>query len=405
MTQILNMRLVQLFMLLMAGVGAFILAADRARAGDPVLPTSAIVDGVGSVPHIECKWELPDMDSSTLGIQYTSPIHQHDDDMGIQPGPPIPCDLTRDATGAATGSPTMADNVHKMIQVKANTEDKPEERRIQLWMAVDHPNGISNISDVFWQVYHPDGTEKIQVHGTKVPVAECAAYGNGTVDGTMFEAAVHTGQLSAGAVNDPNLGIVAKCAEQVKALYYAEFNLSKHQACGEYRIKATAVGASGANVSLTNYIDIICQFYLDKDFTAVDWGTISPGLTKVVSGDLLMTTPNNPTVINRQNDGMGLRVVFSTMVGKNFGKVIDQFDACFGRSALTLLCIDPIFAPPGSADFGVAPAQVLCANEVGKLDLSIHPPSTLPSDIYAGTVTLIGYHVAGECKGKDHIVH
>lgn len=382
---------------LAAMFGAVVAGGGSALA--QTVPTGATIDGSGP-PRIECKWELPDMNSAVPGIQYSNPAHVHDDDMGVNPG--SPCDVHHTAAGVSDGPSTMADNVHHMIQVKANTYDLPEQRRIQLWVAADHPNGISNISDVFWDVYHTDGSFKLQVHGTRVPTGECAQ--GGLADGTMFEAATHTGQLTSAAVSDPNYGIVAKCQESEKALYYAEFPLSKEQMCGEYRIRATAVSTTGATTSLNNYIDVICQYYLAIDFTTVDFGTVTPGLVKVHSGDLLTTTPNAPTIVNGQNSGMAIKVQFSTMTGANWHKVIDQFDACFGRSAATILCIDPIFAPTTVADFGTAPAQVLCADEPGKLDLSIHPPSTIPADTYAGNVTVIAYSVPGECKGAAHVV-
>ncbi len=374
-----------------------------------IVPTNATVSSTNLPPNIECKWELPDMNSVATGIQYTdgAPGHIHDDDMTKVPdadnnpanGVQVPC------SGPPASLPSMPQNVHNMTQVKPNLEDIPERRRIELWAAVDHPNGISNISDVFWRVYHPDGSFKLQVHGTVVPTAECATLGTGTgPDGSMFEAAVHTGQLTAAAVSDSVTGMIAKCQQLEKALYHQEFPLSKDQPCGEYRIEATAVSAGGAFTTLVNYIDVICVFGLAIDFNVVDWGTITPGLVDRVSGDLLFrpTASGAPTAKNIGNDGMGLGVNFSTMIGAQFTKIIDRFDGCFGRSAGTILCIDPIL-PGVPTVFGNAPAQVLCANEVGKLDLSIHPPGVLPTDTYSGTVLIIGFAVSGQCAGSVHI--
>ena len=53
-------------------------------------------------------------------------------------------------------------------------------------------------------------------------------------------------------------------------------------------------------------------------------------------------------------------------------------------------------------DFGTLPAQVLCANELAKLDPSVHPQAGLPADTYTGTATLVGYAVPGECYGNKH---
>ena len=369
--------------------------------------TNAVVSGVGVAPNIECKWELPDMQvgvtDSTYpdgAVQYqlnaTTGAHVHDDDMAVVPSVSPACDLPTSGPGA----PTMPNGVHNMIQVVPVPQDIPEERHIQLWMAVDHPNGISNITDVFWKIYHPAGDLKIQVHGTKVPKEACdPMLGDSAMVGYMFESAVHTGQISAAAVDDTDYGINAKCLEEEKALYYSSFDLSKHQPCGEYRIEATAIGYGGVTTTLTNYIDVECVFYLKIDFDKVDWGTVTPGLKDVVSGNLIWDVPpdNAPTVRNVGNDGMGLKLIFSPMVGQNWGKIITTFDACFGKTPATLECIDPIAADT-CTEFGAGENQVLCSDEDGKLDLSIHPPGILPADTYTGTLTVIGKHVAGMCQ-------
>jgi len=387
-------------------IGVF---SQRTAQADPQVPTSAVVDPSGIAPRIECKWELPDMDSAATGIQYTTtPGHLHDDEMAVVPdadndpanGTQVPCDLP----AGTADPPAMPGGVRHMVQVKPNLEDLPEERRIQLWAAVDHPTGIGSITQVFWEVFHPDGTKKTQVHGTQVPLAECASLGTGTgPDGSMFEAAVHTGQLSAAAVDDPNRGIIAKCQQQEKALWYAEFSLSKDQQCGEYEIRATAVGVGGTTATLSNYLDVPCIWAIAIDFNQVNWGPITPGVTDWVSGDLVWDVPadNRPTVKNIGNDGMGLKLHFSKMVGATFGKEISEFDGCFGRSASTLRCVDPIVAST-PADFGTGTDQVLCANEIGKLDLSIHPPFNLPGDTYRGTLDVMGFGVPGLCKGNVH---
>jgi hypothetical protein len=307
-----------------------------------------------------------------------------------------------------------------MVQVLPNAEDEPEELQVQLWMGVDHENGLSAIDDVFWKVYHPDGEFKVQVHGTRIGadnttrIAECAALGSANATGTMFEAAVHTGQISANAVDDINLGLVAKCQENEKAIYYAKFDISKHQPCGEYRVEAYAV-SSGAQAMLTNYIDVICFYSLEIDFDDIDWGQIVPGSNKVVSGDLIFDPSgfsDEPTVKNTGNHGMGISVKFWELVQQDVDgpKLIQDFDACFGRSPSTIQCLgedpsDPIHADPmATAMFDDDPARVLCANEVGKLDLSIHPPNTIPLGEYDGRVEVIARMVHNVCTtDQEHI--
>ena len=334
---------------------------------------------------------------------------------------------------------------------------KVPERDIQLWAAVDHPNGIGNIDDVYWKIFHPDGSFKVQVHGTKIGdsdatkpspgvldggasqsgydhnndeafgtqnmsaaqrrISECGQLGNASVDGSMFQAAQHTGQVSASAITDVDKGLVAKCQENEKAIYYAKFDIVKDQPCGKYLIEAHAVANGNEATVLTNYIDILCFWYLNTDFNGLSWGAITPGHMQVISGDLIwddggVATPsaNGPTVHNGGNHPMGIRIHFSTMWQDvlNGPKKIDKFDACFGKLPSTIECVGqsdaldafgiPIDAIMASTTVGFGPNQgtanadrwhgdfdqVLCANDVGKLDLSIHPYSNLPSGTYTG---------------------
>ncbi len=355
-------------------LGAITLAgtAREARADQPV-PTGATVVTGSMAPTIACKWELPDVnDNSADGIQYGQ-----DDNASQNPG--VPCQL-------ASGVVGMADSVHNMIQVLPNAEDKPTEKRVELWAAVGHPAGISNISDVYWDIFHPDGMAKIQVHGVRD--LSC------TGPTGMFAAAQVTGQLSNAAINDTNNGLVALCQQGGIAIYHYWFDISKHQPSGEYRVRLTAV-SSGATVSLTNYLDVIPFYNLVTDFTNVDFGVVTAGLDKVVLGDLDMLTPSRPTVKNTGNTGMGIALLFTDMVNSPdpvLAKHITQFDAKFGRTPSTLQDI-PFILSGTVTPFDDNAERVLCPNRVGKLDLSVHPPSTLPSGVYTGQVTVIARRV------------
>jgi hypothetical protein len=185
-----------------------------------------------------------------------------------------------------------------------------------------------------------------------------------------------------------------------KTLWYADWTISKDQMCGEYKIEVYAI-ANGAQAVLTNYIDILCFYNLEIDFTQVDWGAIIPGTSKVVPGDTQFSPPNSsaPTVKNTGNSGMQVGVIFSPLVqqGVQGPKQIVDFDAAFGKTASTLQWIDPIAANTESWFHNWNINQVLCNNEVGKLDLSIHPPAGLPNGNYQGSVTVLAAHAPGVC--------
>jgi hypothetical protein len=304
-------------------------------------------------------------------------------------------------------------------------DDVVPTRDVQLWAAVDHPTSLDQISDVFWKIYEPKhgGAEgeyqfKVQVHGTRIGagvnfqerIDQCASLGSSNQPGSMFEAAVHTGQLTADAVDNANFGLVAKCQQAEKAIYFAKFALDKDQACGMYKVELHAV-SNGAEAIHTNYIDVLCFYYMNKDFNNVNWGTITPGSMQVLSGNVIyLDGDGHPTIHNGGNRGLGLSVHFfeltqvSDAAGNAVnggGKIINKFDACFGRSASTIQCIgqppdNPIPASVETA-FDDTRDRVLCSDERGKLDLSIHPDSTLPGGTYQGRVEVIARAVPGIC--------
>jgi hypothetical protein len=189
--------------------------------GPYTVETNAVVGntGGGSLPgpNIECKWELVDMNRAFLGDSQATDgdswlfdeatrqagnanfprVGQlprywmdyawldgagnwwYDDDPGTGPTPSFPC----------SGTPAeYSSTAHNVIQVYANAGDVTDpgpdgifgttddvnqgdagnpigERLIELWAAVDPPGAdLSDIQQVYWDIYHPDGTKKAQVH-------------------------------------------------------------------------------------------------------------------------------------------------------------------------------------------------------------------------------------------------
>jgi hypothetical protein len=411
-------------------LGAF--SSDRiARADDGDVGTKVTVVAGGTDPVIECKWELPDMVPGLNGaslpdneIDYdrtgTPPPHQHDDNMAVQPdadgnsanGNQYPCDLPT----TPNSPPTQPDGVHRMIQVAPNPADLPEQRKIQLWMAVD-TFGQTNVS-IFWKVFEkgPTGAWSLKVQvdlgdpGTgQIADAACTSsgiLGNTTTARTMFEAAYHTGQISQAAIEDTSRGLLAKCKQDEKQLYYGRFDLSKHQPCGEYKIEAHA-----GNTILTNYIDVICIYSLATDVSSIDCGTLAQNTHPTCSGDDVWGAGTLLSVQNFGNHGMGLDAELTAMCEWDStlnagaggcvsgGFQITRFDLKFGKAYGTgtasdnLQIIDPVDAnqnPSGpDASFDNNIRRVLCTNEHGKFDLSLYIGNQKPAE-YRGKITLIG---------------
>jgi hypothetical protein len=408
--------------ILAVAIAIFLFSAGHtpvaAQGGDQIPSSAQVQSTTALVPVIECKWELVDTVVNFVDGTYPQdhseldPLNDPDIPYGFnipngavqygQDDDPLTTPSTSPACTRSGGQslPTQPDGVQHMIQVMPVAEDDPEERIIQNWAAVDHPAGVNAIDDVFWKIFHSDGSFKYQIHGHRVPVSEVDLLGAWNQPGTMWGAAHTTGQVSQGAIHAADYGMIDRVKQQQKTLWYADWLISKDQMCGEYRIEAHAV-ANGVEAIMTNYIDIICFYNLEIDFSSVNWGAILPGTSKVVPGDTQFSPPNSsaPTVKNTGNSGMQVGVRFSPLVqqGVQGPKQIVDFDAAFGKSASVLQWIDPISANTDIWFNNSSINQVLCANQIGKLDLSIHPPAGLPNGQYAGVVTVLANWAPGVC--------
>jgi hypothetical protein len=408
--------------LTLLGLGTGSALTGGANGTPQKLPTSAnVLGGVGTPANIECSWALPDLNLSG-GLEQnntgtpnpTAPKtmwYGLDDDPLTKPNP-VPCDLAK--TG--NGHPTQADNQHHLIQVLPNNDDMPAMRRIELWAAAEHIDGLGAISDVYWKVFHGDGSFKVQLHGVRIDSSsknpDCTgpvtANPNDPAHTTMFQAAIANGELTDAAVNDQTNGMVSLCREGVKAFFHNTFVVSKDQPNGEYKIETHVVAIGGTETVQTYFIDIIPFFNMALDFNAVNFGQIFPGVAKTINGDTNFGT-GGPTVENQGNSAMGLGLNFDDLVqmtdqsGHTIqgGKHITQFDASFGLSAATIQHI-PLINSGVQANFDDAGARQLCSNDDGKLDLSVEPPGTLPAGGYSGTVSIIARSPATSLCPTDH---
>jgi hypothetical protein len=316
--------------------------AGMAFAQDQTVNTGATIDPAGTPPVVHYKFEVPDADSAAPGIQYNS-----DDATLFQPG----------------------------AQIAPNLENLPEVQQIAYWWIAEDPNGIGDVIDGFVRVFHPDGTMKYQVHDPNGPNA-CSDLGTWNTPGTPLYAAYRSGQLTSAQADS----IVENCNKNVWRPYFVSAEINKHQPCGAYRVVASVVDQAGNVGSLENTMDILCIIGLEIDFASVNFGQILPNTDKWVRGDMTFGAGTLPSVKNTGNSNLFLQLQYSNMLGANFQKVINRFDA-----KLNAQTIDPMAAGT-SYCFNLEP---LGSNEVGQLDLSIHPGS-IPADTYSGTLRLWG---------------
>jgi len=252
---------------------------------------------------------------------------------------------------------------------------------------------------VYFDVDHPDGTQKTQVEATLYADSSKPANCEGPTG--MFDAAASNGLITAGA----RANIVNECKYQQKGLYYAAFGISKHQPYGKYNIEVHAAKAGGAQATLNYGIEVLSFYKLEKDFTEIGFGAVTANqhFWQQVPGNFTFDGVDNAanqasTVRNTGNAGVGLSVRFASMclvgtanpstTGCTDAKRIDHFDAKFGARAVanmqaigstslaTSLTSDLAStanpAPAGAwYNFDDQLGRVLCPNDVGKVEFSI----------------------------------
>jgi hypothetical protein len=164
---------------------------------------------------------------------------------------------------------------------------------------------------------------------------------------------------------------------------------------------AVAIGGSFTVANI--YFDVLCGIDLQIDFSEVQWNGIVPGFTSDLVGDTKWDTPssNRPTARNGNNDGLGIALAFTPMIGVAHGMSIDTYSACFGLRSTDLACRNiPVDSSISLSDGPIDTS--LCAGEVGLFILSLRPQPNLPADIYRGTLRITGYSRPGLCYGSYH---
>lgn len=364
-------------------MAAGLVAAPTALAQSDV-DTSANVGGGSAAPIIECSWALNDSNHNWTDFM----------NYGLDDAPSnvagFPCIAAGDAA-------TQADGAFPTIQVRPNASDLPTEAYVELWAAVDSNNPAATI--VYFDVDHPDGTQKTQVEATLYASSSQPANCEGPAG--MFDAAAGNGLITAQARSN----IVAECKFQQKGLYYAAFGISKHQPHGKYNIEVHAATAGGQESILNYGIEVLSFYQLEKDFTEIGFGAVTAnshfwqdGAGNFVWDGVDNATNTASTVRNTGNAGVGLSVRFSSMclvgtanpstTGCTDAKRIDHFDAKFGAREISNMqaigstniatsltsnlgsTANP--APPGAwYNFDDTLGRVLCPNDTGKVEFSI----------------------------------
>lgn len=373
---------------------------DGVRIG---VDSKGYVEGGADEAWILCKWEVPVHinDGARYGGDYGS----------VPGGAEYPCRVNE-----GDFFPYYEEN-YTVLSVEAPPHNLWDSEipalPIELWSAVTHPASLENISGVHWRIFHPDGTLKAQVHGERVSPGQAEALGlewdnsQYRITGGMWAAASPgTQQLEQAAVTDGTNGLMALMRQGRVALYRSLFYLHKDQPCGPYRVENNVV-ADGSRSAINNYIWVNCFVDLQLDFEYINWGRLTPGDRKVLNGNLPWGDydpdedfgSRNMTVGNGGSGEMQVGVAFAPLVEQNEQgpKLITHFDAAFSAiGPSNLQIIDPIYSSEEPGELGKIAwfrhdyDRTLCANETGKLDLSVHPPGDIPNGEYAGYMVVYG---------------
>jgi hypothetical protein len=360
-------------------VAAMLAVPLSAQAQTAPVGASTTTDGA----TVLCAWQLPDMDQDAAnGVQYVSPVGHADDDPYRGPGDVPPC--TGDTPNQTGGSHT--------IQVIANPGDDPGLRAIELWTAVGYPSGVADDVLVYWDVFYPDGNFKTRILGSALSPGQCAqlglpAAGGVLAPGSVLDGALVSGQLDRAAAD----ALVYRCTEGVAGFYVGGISLSHHEPCGEYGVEQHAVSPGSDSVLATSF-DVDCYQYLSLDASGIDWGTIEAGRAKSIRGDLDVVTAAAPSLVNQGSGGARVGIRFTPMhpidpaTGAALdGPAIDEFGAALATGLGDPRAIDPL--PAAEIGWlGSGPNHTLCAGEIGRLDLTIHPPGDLRQGAYRGGI-------------------
>jgi len=368
---------------------------------DACVHTFASVTNSNSPPVVMQKWELPDMDNATAGVQYVDNATAGGEQCILDPttstNTNTPCinDVGNDLPDKNTlqqghfhhdadplkspGPENTTSGLFGGMVVEPNIDDKPSKRMIEIWAIVTDPvGGVGDIVSVQATVTCPGGSEILypdvcpkKVSALDLTPALCDDLGDPLDSSSPRHAAENTGQLAHGKLD------VQDCVQQAWRPYRNTFLLNNSQPWGKYETCIVAIDTQ------SNTSDPLCNFFTVKnvvafkiDFVDVQYGTISPSVPKSVS-------PGN--IENTGNADACVTVTFSEMKGKDFQNFITGFDAELKGEILDIVADDTVLDEPTNGLQFVTP---LTSKVPQKIRFSIKPPAVLAEDLYQGTVDL-----------------
>ena len=305
--------------------------------GQQTSSTTAVVDGAGSPPVIEEKFELND------------------------DGDPLP----NHGTPGTQVTPVPDDNKEVCVYVVAS-DDNSAASMNRVWITVDNPNGVE-------VAYGDTGTPYFNIDEltyAEACIATQAAYDQGLISDARR-------QEINGHIYDGEWRMWKFC-----------FELTNCDMSGDYTVTAKVNDNAGGTGTQVNTFEYISIKELAIDFNMINYGTIIPGYKKIVSGDPNFGTAP-PTVRNRANDPFLLQISATDMIGavdSNNKILATNLDAhVYGKDAPGGVAFDEELNL--DYDPGVPFSPIIDTCEVEKIDFSLEQ-AVICDDEYSGTIIL-----------------
>jgi hypothetical protein len=214
----------------------------------------------------------------------------------------------------------------------------------------------------------------------------------------MFTAAKQSGQMT----QDEHDLIIFECFQGKKALFHVEEDVSKHQPCGvgapgytefgdgEYLVEAVVVNAKGQTFQAWNFFDVFCTPILATDFDNVVFPPTPGGGTGNVQGDEIFSPGDGkPTAKNIGNSSLYLEIHYDPLVSDTVPvKTIIDFDLKMKTEWQPIASITNVPDIQASHWYCFV-NQFIGANQVAKIDFSVHPPLGTIAANYTGMVNML----------------
>lgn len=267
--------------------------------------------------------------------------------------------------------------------------------KVGYYAVVTDDEGISTISHVYADVWHPDGQFKYQIE--LFPLGKQVG-----LDAFSHLLTCHDDLITYNVPYFNNEGIINydddiehELSQDLARVYYGEALISYCQPGGYYTVGVRAHDNFNAwSTYLYNYFWYIPTTAINIDFTKVDYGTAVISSWQWASGDQIMGTNAFPTIQNWGNTPVNLYVWQDDM---NFGTTINQageaewnveFDARLGSNG-QIYVYDPYENEDGNHKGNYFGQLGLCTLE--KADFSIHVKKADPGFTYTGNMCILGY--------------